>query len=63
MPNTYSQLCPVMFGAGTAGALADKVKEFGGGPVLCIYDGGIKAGATANVVTNDTVSIHWQRDW
>ena len=26
------------------------------------YDGGIKAGATANVVTNDTVSIHWQRD-
>ena len=27
-----------------------------------IYDGGIKAGATANVVTNDTVSIYWQRD-
>jgi len=26
------------------------------------YDGGIKAGATANVVPNDTVSIHWQRD-
>ena len=26
------------------------------------YDGGIKAGATANVVTNDTVSIYWQRD-
>lgn len=26
------------------------------------YDGGIKAGTTANVVTNDTVSIYWQRD-
>lgn len=26
------------------------------------YDGGIKAAATANVVTNDTVSIYWQRD-
>ena len=26
------------------------------------YDGGIKAGATANVVTNDTVAIYWQRD-
>ena len=26
------------------------------------YDGGIKAGATVNVVTNDTVSIYWQRD-
>ena len=26
------------------------------------YEGGIKAGATANAVTNDTVSIYWQRD-
>lgn len=26
------------------------------------YEGGIKAGATENVVTNDTVSIYWQRD-
>ena len=26
------------------------------------YDGGIKPGATANVVTNDTVAIYWQRD-
>ena len=26
------------------------------------YDGGIKAGATPNIVTNDTVSIYWQRD-
>ena len=26
------------------------------------YDGGIKAGANANLVTNDTVNIHWQRD-
>lgn len=26
------------------------------------YDCGIKAGTTANVVTNDTVSIYWQRD-
>ena len=26
------------------------------------YDGGIKAGATANVVTNNTVAIYWQRD-
>ena len=26
------------------------------------YDGGIKAGTTANVVTNDTVAIYWQRD-
>lgn len=26
------------------------------------YDGGIKAGATANVVSNDFVAIYWQRD-
>lgn len=26
------------------------------------YEGGIKAGTTENVVTNDTVSIYWQRD-
>ena len=26
------------------------------------YDGGIKVGLTANVVSNDTVSIYWQRD-
>ena len=26
------------------------------------YDGGIKSGTTANNVTNDTVSIYWQRD-
>lgn len=26
------------------------------------YDGGIKAGTTSNVVTNDTVEIYWQRD-
>ena len=26
------------------------------------YDGGIKPGATANVVTSDMVSIYWQRD-
>ncbi len=26
------------------------------------YEGGIKAGTTANVVANDTVSIYWQRD-
>ena len=26
------------------------------------YDGGIKAGTTANVVTNNTVAIYWQRD-
>lgn len=26
------------------------------------YEGGIKAGATASVVTNNTVSIYWQRD-
>lgn len=26
------------------------------------YEGGIKAGATASVVTNNTVAIYWQRD-
>lgn len=26
------------------------------------YDGGIKGGTAANSVSNDTVSIHWQRD-
>ena len=30
--------------------------------VRVYYDGGIKPGATANVVTNDTVAIYWQRD-
>lgn len=26
------------------------------------YDGGIKSGATANLVTNDTISIYWSKD-
>lgn len=30
--------------------------------VRITYDGGIKAGTTANLVTNDTVAIYWQRD-
>ena len=43
MPNVYQQLCPVLFGAGAADALPDKVKELGGGPVLLICDAGIRA--------------------
>lgn len=47
-------VCIVVFGFVKYGATK---------PILHIgYDGGIKAGATANVVTNDTVSIYWQRD-
>lgn len=26
------------------------------------YDGGIKSGTTSNIVSNDTISIYWQRD-
>lgn len=26
------------------------------------YDGGIKSGATANLVTNDTINIYWSKD-
>ena len=43
MPNVYQQLCPVLFGAGAADALPEKVQELGGGPVLIICDAGIRA--------------------
>ncbi len=42
MPNEYSQLCPVLFGEGAADALPEKIRFFGGGPVLFITDPGIR---------------------
>ena len=42
MPNEYSQLCPVLFGEGAADQLPEKIKGFGGGPVLFITDPGIR---------------------
>ena len=42
MPNEYSQLCPVFFGEGAADALPEKIRGFGGGPVLFICDPGIR---------------------
>ena len=42
MPNEYSQLCPVLFGEGAADQLPEKIKQFGGGPVLFITDPGIR---------------------
>ncbi len=42
MPNEYSQLCPVLFGEGAADALPEKIRAFGGGPVLFITDPGIR---------------------
>ena len=35
---------------------------YGASKFVVSYDGGIKAGETVNVVTNDTVAIYWQRD-
>ena len=43
MPNEYSQLCPVLFGEGAADQLPDKIRAFGGGPVLFITDPGIRS--------------------
>lgn len=43
MVSTYSQLCPVIFGAGAVQQLADKVKAFSGTKALCIFDNGVKA--------------------
>ena len=42
MPKEYSQLCPVLFGAGAADALPEKIQGYGGGPVLFICDAGIR---------------------
>lgn len=51
MIQTYSQLCPVVFGPGAVSQLADKVKEFSGTKALCIYDNGVKAAGIADRIT------------
>lgn len=48
MISTYQQLCPVLFGAGAVGQLADKVKELGGTKAFCIFDAGVKASGIAD---------------
>lgn len=50
MVSTYSQLCPVLFGAGAVQQVAEKVKELGGTKVLCIYDMGVKSSGIADKV-------------
>lgn len=61
-PWLYSKLrrCGLFFVFIAAGFLYSMATK----PPTCrvYYDGGIKPGATENVVTNDTVSIYWQRD-
>lgn len=48
MISTYQQLCPVLFGAGAVGQLADKVKELGGRKAFCIFDAGVKTSGIAD---------------
>jgi alcohol dehydrogenase len=51
MISTYSQLCPVIFGAGAVSQLADKVKELHGTKALCIFDNGVKAAGISDRIT------------
>ena len=51
MISTYSQLCPVIFGAGAVNLLSEKVKERGGTKALCIYDNGVKAAGISDRIT------------
>lgn len=51
MISTYSQLCPVIFGAGAVNQLAVKVKEHCGTKALCIYDNGVKAAGISDRIT------------
>ena len=51
MIQTYSQLCPVIFGAGAVSRLADKVTEFSGTKALCIFDNGVKAAGISDKIT------------
>ena len=38
MVSTYNLLCPVVFGAGSLEKLGEKIQEFKGKKVFCIYD-------------------------
>ncbi|MDO4176394.1 MAG: iron-containing alcohol dehydrogenase [Bacillota bacterium] len=48
MVSTYNQLCPVLFGTEALEQLGEKVKEFGGETVLCIYDKGVEQAGIAD---------------
>lgn len=50
MVSQYSQLCPVLFGPGAVGQIADKIKALKGTKVLCIYDKGVEASGIAEKV-------------
>ena len=52
MISTYSQLCPVLFGAGAAAQTADKVKELGGSKALCIFDKGVEMTGIADKIVS-----------
>ena len=44
MISTYTQSCPVIFGAGAIDQIGGKVQEFGCKKAFCIYDQGGKGG-------------------
>ena len=48
MRNAYQQICPVLFGVGVIADLPEKVRELGGGRVLCICDAGLKSAGVAD---------------
>lgn len=52
MVSTYNLLCPVVFGVGALEKLGDKVQEFNGKKVFCIYDQGVKMAGIAKKVTS-----------
>ena len=52
MVSTYNLLCPVVFGAGSLEKLGEKVQEFKGKKVFCIYDQGVKMAGIAKKVTS-----------
>lgn len=47
---TYTQQCPVLFGAGAVNQVADKAKALGGTKAFCIYDQGVKMTGTSDRV-------------
>jgi alcohol dehydrogenase class IV len=50
MPFEISHLTPVVFGEGVYQQTGKKLKEFGAGKVLCVYDPGIKAAGIADKI-------------
>lgn len=48
--SSYRQECPVNFGVGAIGQIAEESKKFGASKVLCIFDAGVEASGISGKV-------------